>query len=86
MYLFPCLTDVNEQHINYQSITLIFLDPNQHQGSRSKSTPQDTLSTLNQIKMPEMKKELPYALGLLIPWKKHIPHFSVITRPSYDLL
>ncbi|NXX59945.1 TF29 protein, partial [Scopus umbretta] len=48
--------------------------------------PQDTLFTLDQIKMPETKNELQHALGLLVFWKKHIPNFSVIARPLYDML
>ncbi|XP_074719620.1 uncharacterized protein LOC141941203 [Strix uralensis] len=38
------------------------------------------------IKMPESKKDLQHALGLLVFWKKHIPDFSSIARPLYDLL
>ncbi|KFQ01967.1 hypothetical protein N330_00112, partial [Leptosomus discolor] len=48
--------------------------------------PQDTLATLDQIKMPETKKELQHVLGLLLFWRKHIPDFSIIAQPLYDLL
>ncbi|NWV63174.1 TF29 protein, partial [Malurus elegans] len=48
--------------------------------------PKDTLSNLEQIKMPETKKELQQALGMLVFWRKHIPDFSIIARPLFDLL
>ena len=48
--------------------------------------PPDTLSSLDQIKIPESKKDLQHALGLLVFWRKHIPDFSIIVRPLYDLL
>ncbi|PKU32796.1 endogenous retrovirus group 3 member 1 env polyprotein [Limosa lapponica baueri] len=48
--------------------------------------PKDTLTTLDQIKMPKSKKELQHALGLLVFWRKHIPDFSIIARPLHDLL
>jgi len=48
--------------------------------------PPDTLSSLDLIKMPESKKDLQHALGLLLFWRKHIPDFSIIARPLYDLL
>ncbi|NWT70699.1 TF26 protein, partial [Prunella himalayana] len=47
--------------------------------------PPDTL-TLGQIKMPESRKDLQQTLGLLVFWRKHIPDFSIIARPLYDLL
>ncbi|KFQ79909.1 hypothetical protein N335_04046, partial [Phaethon lepturus] len=47
--------------------------------------PPETLTTLEQVKMPENKKELQHALGLLVFWRKHIPDFSIIARPLYDL-
>ncbi|NXK70359.1 POL5 protein, partial [Sylvietta virens] len=34
--------------------------------------PPDTLTSLDQIKMPESRKELQQALGLLVFWRKHI--------------
>ncbi|KFP79771.1 hypothetical protein N311_00019, partial [Apaloderma vittatum] len=40
--------------------------------------PSETLTTLDQVKMPENKKELQHALGLLVFWRKHIPDFSII--------
>ncbi|NXP61486.1 TF211 protein, partial [Chloropsis cyanopogon] len=48
--------------------------------------PPDTLTSLDQIKMPESRKELQHALGLLLFWRKHIPDFSIIARPLYNLL
>ncbi|NWW91721.1 TF29 protein, partial [Rhynochetos jubatus] len=48
--------------------------------------PQDTLSALDQVKIPENKKELQHALGLLVFWRKHIPDFAIIVRPLYNLL
>jgi len=52
--------------------------------------PPNTLSSLDQrdsgIKMPESKKDIQHALGLLVFWRKHITDFSIITRPLYDLL
>lgn len=48
--------------------------------------PPDTLTSLDQIKMPESRKDLQHALGLLVFWRKHIPDFSIIARPLYDLL
>ncbi|GAB0180730.1 pol-like protein ENS-3 [Grus japonensis] len=48
--------------------------------------PPDTLSSLDLIRMPESKKDLQHALGLLVFWRKHIPDFSIIARPLYNLL
>ncbi|NXC31312.1 TF211 protein, partial [Campylorhamphus procurvoides] len=48
--------------------------------------PPDTLNLLDQIKVPESRKELQQALGLLVFWRKHIPDFSIIARPLYNLL
>ncbi|NXI86292.1 TF26 protein, partial [Rhipidura dahli] len=48
--------------------------------------PPDTLTSLDQIKMPESRKDLQHALGLLVFWRKHIPDFSIIARPLYNLL
>ncbi|RMB96167.1 hypothetical protein DUI87_27228 [Hirundo rustica rustica] len=48
--------------------------------------PPDTLTSLDQIKMPESRKDLQQALGLLVFWRKHNPDFSIIARPLYDLL
>ncbi|NXI30779.1 TF211 protein, partial [Sterrhoptilus dennistouni] len=48
--------------------------------------PPDTLTSLDQIKMPESRKDLQHALGLLVLWRKHIPDFSIIARPLYNLL
>jgi len=46
--------------------------------------PPDTLSSPDLIKMLESKKELQHELGLLVFWRRHIPDFSIIARPSYD--
>ncbi|NXF28474.1 YI31B protein, partial [Rhodinocichla rosea] len=48
--------------------------------------PPDTLTSLDQIKIPETRKDLQHVLGLLVFWRKHIPDFSIIARPLYDLL
>jgi len=48
--------------------------------------PPDILSSLDLIKMPESKKDLQHALGLLVFWRKHIPDFLIIARLLYDLL
>ncbi|NWH53221.1 POL5 protein, partial [Fregata magnificens] len=34
--------------------------------------PKETLSTLDQIKIPDSKKELQHVLGMLVFWRKHI--------------
>ncbi|KFO11891.1 hypothetical protein N312_11417, partial [Balearica regulorum gibbericeps] len=47
--------------------------------------PPKTLTTLEQIKIPENNKELHHILGLLVFWKKHIPDFSITAHPLYDL-
>ncbi|NWW26829.1 TF26 protein, partial [Falcunculus frontatus] len=48
--------------------------------------PPDILTSLDQIKMPESRKDLQHTLGLLVFWRKHIPDFSIITKPLYNLL
>jgi len=48
--------------------------------------PPNTLSSLNPSKIPGSKRDLQHALGLLVFWRKHIPGFSIIARPLYDLL
>ncbi|NXL80537.1 TF211 protein, partial [Leptocoma aspasia] len=48
--------------------------------------PPDTLTSLDQIKMPESRKDLQHALGLLVFWRKNILDFSIISRPLYNLL
>ncbi|NXB69163.1 TF28 protein, partial [Struthidea cinerea] len=48
--------------------------------------PPDTLTSSDQIKMPESRKDLQHVLGLLVFWRKHIPDFSIIARPLYNLL
>ncbi|NXH45049.1 TF211 protein, partial [Dicaeum eximium] len=48
--------------------------------------PPDTLTSLDHVEMPESRKDLQHALGLLVFWRKHIPDFSIIARPFYNLL
>lgn len=48
--------------------------------------PPDTWTSFEQVRMPESKKELQHALGLLAFWRKHIPDFSVIAQPLHDLI
>ena len=43
------------------------------------------LTTLEQIKMSESKKELQHALSVLVFWRKHILDFLIIAYPLYDL-
>ncbi|NXL73053.1 TF26 protein, partial [Leptocoma aspasia] len=47
--------------------------------------PPDILTSLDQIKMPASRKDFQHALGLLVFWRKHIPYFSIIARPFYNL-
>ena len=47
--------------------------------------PPKTLATLEQVGMPGNRRELQHALGLLVFWRKHIPDFSIIAQPLYDL-
>ncbi|KFP71179.1 Protein NYNRIN, partial [Acanthisitta chloris] len=47
--------------------------------------PQDTPALLEEVKIPGNKKVFQFALGLLVFWRKHIPDFSIIARPLYDL-
>ncbi|NXT56988.1 TF26 protein, partial [Pluvianellus socialis] len=47
--------------------------------------PSKTLTSLEQVKMPENKKLLQHALGLMVFWRKHIPYFSLIACSLYDL-
>ncbi|NXU15405.1 TF29 protein, partial [Pardalotus punctatus] len=35
--------------------------------------------------IPENRKELQHVLGILVFWRKHIPDFSIVARPLYDL-
>ncbi|KAF4793499.1 hypothetical protein TURU_110738 [Turdus rufiventris] len=51
-----------------------------------KCIPPDTPTPLDQIKMPESRKDLQQALGILMFWRKHIPDFSIMARLLYDLL
>jgi len=46
----------------------------------------ETLTMLDQIRMPTSKRELQQVLGTLVLWRKHIPDFSIIARSLYDLL
>jgi len=48
--------------------------------------PDETLTMLDQIRIPTSKQELHQVLQTLVFWRKHIPDFSIIARPLYDLL
>ncbi|NXO54347.1 POL5 protein, partial [Aramus guarauna] len=50
------------------------------------SIPPDTLEEIEQGQNPSNKKELQRVLGTLGYWRKHIPGFSIIARPLYNLL
>ncbi|NXV53434.1 TF29 protein, partial [Uria aalge] len=50
------------------------------------AVPDDTLSAIEKGQTPGNKTELQQLLGTLGYWKKHIPGFSVIACPLYDLL
>ncbi|NXY00416.1 POLY protein, partial [Centropus bengalensis] len=47
--------------------------------------PAETFTSREQVKIPENKKELQHVLGILVFWRKHLPDFSIIARPLYDL-
>ncbi|KFV64175.1 hypothetical protein N307_00621, partial [Dryobates pubescens] len=50
------------------------------------SVPEDALEAIERDQLPNNKRELQQLLGTLGYWRKHIPGFSVIARPLYDLL
>ena len=50
------------------------------------AVPDDTLSAIEKGQTPGNKMELQQLLGTSGYWRKHIPGFSVIARPLYDLL
>ena len=50
------------------------------------AVPDDTLSVIEKGQIPGNKVELQQLLGTLGYWRKHIPGFSVIAHPLYDLL
>ncbi|NXX72937.1 POL3 protein, partial [Spizella passerina] len=50
------------------------------------AVPADTLEEIEKGQIPGNKRELQKLLGTLGYWRKHIPGFSVIARPLYDLL
>ncbi|KFW09335.1 hypothetical protein N327_07940, partial [Fulmarus glacialis] len=52
----------------------------------SATVPPDTISKIEQLQMPQSKKELQQLIGTLGYWKKHIPKFPVIAHPVYSLL
>lgn len=54
------------------------------EGKRSTYSSQ-TLTTLEQVRIPENKTELQHALSLLTFWRQHITGFSIIACPLYDL-
>uniref|UniRef100_A0A8C3K9U4 ribonuclease H n=1 Tax=Calidris pygmaea TaxID=425635 RepID=A0A8C3K9U4_9CHAR len=48
--------------------------------------PPDTLRKIEELQMPQSKKELQQLMGTLGYWRKHVPGFSIISRPLYSLL
>ncbi|KFW06045.1 hypothetical protein N327_07143, partial [Fulmarus glacialis] len=52
----------------------------------SATVPPDTLSEIEQLQMPQSRKELQQLMGTLGYWRKHVPEFSIITCPLYTLL
>ncbi|KAF1407180.1 Retrovirus-related Pol polyprotein from transposon 17.6, partial [Spheniscus mendiculus] len=47
--------------------------------------PPDTLRKIEELQMPQLK-ELQQLMGTLGYWRKHVPGFSIISRPLYSLL
>ncbi|KAF1569645.1 hypothetical protein FQV10_0007424, partial [Eudyptes schlegeli] len=56
----------------YQYIDDILVGGNEVDRGGMTCIPLDTLSLLDQIKMPESKRDLQHVLGLLMFWRKHI--------------
>ncbi|KGL80367.1 hypothetical protein N309_02278, partial [Tinamus guttatus] len=54
--------------------------------SGAAAVPDDTLTVIEKGCLPQNKKELQQLMGTLGHWRKHVPGFSVIARPLYDLL
>ena len=52
----------------------------------SAAIPSDTLSKIEQLQIPQSRKELQQLTGTLRYWRKHIPGFSIIAHPLYSLL
>lgn len=50
------------------------------------SVPPDTLEKIEQGQKPTSKRELQQVLGTLSYWCKHIPGFSIIAHPLYNLV
>ncbi|KAK4811127.1 hypothetical protein QYF61_019758 [Mycteria americana] len=48
--------------------------------------PPDTLRKIEELQMPQSRKELQQLMGTLGYWRKHVPGFSIISRPLYSLL
>ncbi|NXA44331.1 TF29 protein, partial [Eudromia elegans] len=48
--------------------------------------PPDTLRKIEELQMPQSRKELQQLMGTLGYWRKHVPGFSIIARPLYSLL
>ncbi|KAK4810621.1 hypothetical protein QYF61_007358 [Mycteria americana] len=48
--------------------------------------PPDTLRKIEELQMPQPRKELQQLMGTLGYWRKHVPGFSIISRPLYSLL
>ncbi|KAF1437457.1 Retrovirus-related Pol polyprotein from transposon 17.6, partial [Spheniscus demersus] len=52
----------------------------------SAAIPPDTLSKIEQLQMPQFRKELQQLMSTLVYWRKHIPGFSIIAHPLYSVL
>ncbi|NXJ72226.1 TF211 protein, partial [Rostratula benghalensis] len=48
--------------------------------------PLDTLRKIEELQMPQSKKELQQSKETLGYWRKHVPGFSIISHPLYSLL
>ncbi|KAK4828563.1 hypothetical protein QYF61_027532 [Mycteria americana] len=48
--------------------------------------PPDTLRKIEELQMPQSRKELQQLMETLGYWRKHVPGFSVISHPLYSLL
>ncbi|NWH69131.1 TF29 protein, partial [Geococcyx californianus] len=48
--------------------------------------PSDTLQQIEEGQTPTSRKDLQQLLGTLGYWRKHIPGFSIIAQPLYNLL
>ncbi|KAF1545597.1 hypothetical protein FQV20_0008183, partial [Eudyptula albosignata] len=41
---------------------------------------------IEQLQMPQFRKELQQLMSTLVYWRKHIPGFSIIAHPLYSVL